>query len=75
VVEAANLACKILVAQAPLAPPPLEGLCGELQPLILGDRSRLGRRRGIEGIDYEAHRQMAEHQLKQITIRQPGNLG
>ena len=65
----ANLVCKILVTQAPLAPPPLDGdyATGAVAD-FWGIVRSLEDGRSIEGIDYEAHRQMAKHQLKQIAI-------
>jgi molybdopterin synthase catalytic subunit len=72
----ANLVCKTLVTQAPLAPPPLEGdyatgAAADFWGIVRGSEDG----RGIEGIDYEAHRQMAEHQLKQITIQATRQFG
>ena len=65
----ANLACNILVTQAPLAAPSLDGndatgAAADFWGIVRGSEDG----RSIEGIDYEAHRQMAEHQLKQIAI-------
>jgi molybdopterin synthase catalytic subunit len=66
----ANLACKTLVTQTPLAAPPLDGhdatgAAADFWGIVRGSEDG----RSIEGIDYEAHRQMAEHQLKQIAIQ------
>src|SRR4030095_4001559 len=65
----ANPVCKTLVTQAPLAAPPLDR-----QDAMGGAADCWGIVRGLEdggaiqGIDYEAHHQMAEHQLEQISI-------
>jgi molybdopterin synthase catalytic subunit len=63
----ANVVCEISVTQAPLGPQPRDiggagsviDFWGVVRPVEEG--------REIEGIDYEAHREMAEHQLKRIA--------
>jgi len=72
----ANPVCKILVTQAPLAALPLDGddatgAAADFWGIVRG----LEEGRSIEGIDYEAHRQMAEHQLKQIAIHATQQFG
>src|SRR4051794_9469493 len=72
----ANLVCNILVTQAALAAPPLDGhdatgAVADFWGIVRGSEDG----RSIEGIDYEAHRQMAEHQLKQIAIQATRQFG
>jgi molybdopterin synthase catalytic subunit len=63
----ANVVCEISVTQAPLAAQPSDiggagaviDFWGVVRPVEEGHE--------IEGIDYEAHREMAEHQLKRIA--------
>src|SRR5262245_28912235 len=63
----ANVVCEISVTQAPLTAQPRDiggagaviYFWGVVRPVEEG--------REIEGIDYEAHREMAEHQLKRIA--------
>ena len=63
----ANVVCKISMTQAPLAAQPRDivgagaviDFWGVVRPLEDG--------REIEGIDYEAHCEMAEHQMKRIA--------
>jgi molybdopterin synthase catalytic subunit len=65
----ANVVCEISVTQAPLAAPASDiagagavvDFWGVVRPVEDG--------REIEGIDYEAHCGMAEHQLKRIAER------
>ena len=64
----ANFVCEILLTETPLKAPPQDhnrdaGAMVEFWGVV----RRLEGEREIEGIDYEAHRQMAEHQLKQIA--------
>jgi molybdopterin synthase catalytic subunit len=63
----ANFVCEVLLTNAPLRPP-------ENDPLGAGavvDFSGIVRSaedgREIDGIEYEAHREMADHQLRQIA--------
>ena len=63
----ANAVCEISVTEAPLAARRSDivgagavvDFCGIVRPIEDG--------REIEGLDYEAHREMAEHQLKRIA--------
>ncbi len=63
----ANVVCEISVTEAPLAAKAAEiagagaviDFCGIVRPMENA--------REIEGIDYDAHRTMAEHQLKRIA--------
>jgi molybdopterin synthase catalytic subunit len=64
----ANPVCEILVTEARLNPPedradPAAGAAVDFQGIVRGSEDG----REIEGIDYEAHRKMAEHQLTQIA--------
>jgi molybdopterin synthase catalytic subunit len=71
----ANVVCEISVTQAPLATHGSEiagagavvDFCGIVRPIEDG--------REIEGIDYEAHREMAEHQLKRIAEKAADRFG
>ena len=71
----ANVVCEISVTQAPLAAQSIDiggagaviDFWGVVRPLEEG--------REIEGIDYEAHREMAEHQLKRIAERAAERFG
>ncbi len=72
----ANLACKTLVTETPLAAPPVDGhvstgAAADFWGIVRGSEDG----RSIEGIDYEAHRQMAEHQLKQLAIQATQQFG
>src|SRR5216110_3967046 len=63
----ANLVCEVLLTEAPLgAPPQNHGDAGAMID-FWGIVRRLEDGREIEGIEYEAHREMAEHQLRQIA--------
>lgn len=64
----ANVICKVLVTEAPLDAPPQNhrGDAGAMVDFV-GVVRRLEDGREIEGIEYEAHREMAEHQLRQIA--------
>jgi molybdopterin synthase catalytic subunit len=63
----ANVVCEISVTQVPLPPPGSDiagagavvDFWGVVRPIEDG--------RELEGIDYDAHREMAEHQLKRIA--------
>jgi molybdopterin synthase catalytic subunit len=64
----ANPVCEVLVTKAQLNAPenrmdPAAGARVDFQGIVRGSEDE----REIEGIDYEAHREMAEHQLKQIA--------
>ncbi len=64
----ANPACEVLVTEAPLDAPPQNhrGDAGAIND-FWGVVRRLEGGREIIGIEYEAHREMAEHQLRQIA--------
>jgi molybdopterin synthase catalytic subunit len=64
----ANLVCEVLVTEGQLNAPgnrvdPAAGARVDFQGIVRGSEDG----REIEGIDYEAHREMAEHQLRQIA--------
>jgi len=64
----ANPVCEVLVTEAQLNAPEnrvdvTAGATVDFQGIVRGSEDG----REIEGIDYEAHREMAEHQLKQIA--------
>jgi molybdopterin synthase catalytic subunit len=64
----ANPVCEVLVTEAQLNAPenrvdPAAGARVDFQGIVRGSEDG----RGIEGIDYEAHQAMAEHQLKKIA--------
>jgi molybdopterin synthase catalytic subunit len=64
----ANPVCEVLVTEARLNAPenrmdPAAGAAVDFWGIVRGSEDG----REIEGIDYEAHREMAEHQLKQIA--------
>jgi molybdopterin synthase catalytic subunit len=64
----ANVVCKILVTEAPLAEPP-KSHHGDAGAMVefWGVVRRLEGCSEIEGIEYEAHREMAGYQLKRIA--------
>ena len=64
----ANVVCEILLIEAPLQAPPKnhDGDAGAMVD-FWGVVRRFEDGREIEGIDYEAHREMAEHQLKRMA--------
>ena len=66
----ANVVCEILVTEAPLEEPP-KNHYGDAGAVVdfWGVVRKLEDGREIEGIDYEAHREMAAHQLKRIAER------
>jgi molybdopterin synthase catalytic subunit len=64
----ANPVCEVLVTEAQLNAPenrmdPAAGARVDFQGIVRGSEEECE----IEGIDYEAHRKMAEHQMKQIA--------
>jgi molybdopterin synthase catalytic subunit len=64
----ANYICEVLVTEAQLNAPgnrvdPAAGASVDFQGIVRGSEDG----RDIDGIDYEAHRKMAEHQLQQIA--------
>ena len=64
----ANPVCKVLLTKAPLKAPEndVDPAAGAVV-VFWGVVRELEDRRKIEGIDYEAHWKMAEHQLRQIA--------
>jgi molybdopterin synthase catalytic subunit len=68
--------CEILITEAPLKGPPknLHGDAGAMFE-FWGVVRRLEDGREIEGIDYEAYGEMAEHQLKQIAKKAAEEFG
>jgi molybdopterin synthase catalytic subunit len=63
----ANSLCEIVLTEAPLKAPENDVLSAGAVVDFWGLVRKLEDGREIEGIDYEAHREMAEHQLKQIA--------
>src|SRR5438552_16048967 len=64
----ANPVCEVLITEAQLNLPgnradPVAGAALDFRGIVRGSEDG----REIEGIDYEAHHEMAEHQLKQIA--------
>src|SRR5438876_11992855 len=64
----ANIVCEILVTESPLEASG-KNFHGDAGAMVefWGVVRRFEDGREIEGIDYEAHREMAEHQLKRIA--------
>jgi len=64
----ANVVCEVLVSETSLDTPPKthRGDAGAIND-FWGVVRRLEDGREIDGIQYEAHREMAEHQLRQIA--------
>lgn len=64
----ANLVCNILVTESPLEPPTKSGY-GEAGAIVefWGVVRGFEDGREIEGIEYEAHGEMAKHQLKRLA--------
>jgi len=64
----ANIVCEILVTEWPLEAP-AKNLHGDAGAMVAfwGVVRRFEDGREIDGINYEAYREMAEHQLKQIA--------
>jgi len=69
----ANSVCEVLMTEAPLEAPP-QNHHGDAGATVdfWGVVRRLEDRREIEGIEYETHREMAEHQLRQIAEEAAG---
>jgi molybdopterin synthase catalytic subunit len=64
----ANPVCEVLVTEAQLRAPPIDvdpraGAAVEFWGIVRGSEDG----REIDGIEYEAHREMAEHQLRKIA--------
>jgi molybdopterin synthase catalytic subunit len=72
----ANVVCEILVTKAPLEAPPKnhDGNAGAMVE-FWGVVRRFENGCEIEGIDYDAHREMAEHQLKRISEQATNQFG
>jgi molybdopterin synthase catalytic subunit len=64
----ANIVCEILVTESPLEAP-AKNLHGDAGAMVefWGVVRRFEDGREIDGINYEAHREMAQHQLKRIA--------
>ena len=64
----ANFVCEVLLTEGPLQAPP-QNHHGDAGATLdfWGTVRRLEDGREIEGIEYEAHREMAENQLRQIA--------
>jgi molybdopterin synthase catalytic subunit len=64
----ANFVCEVLVTEAPLDAP-AQNQDAEAGAIVdfAGVVRRLENGCEIEGIEYEAHREMAEHQLRQVA--------
>jgi molybdopterin synthase catalytic subunit len=64
----ANFVCEVLLTEGPLEAPP-QNHNGDAGATLdfLGVVRRLEDGREIDGIEYEAHREMAEHQLRRIA--------
>ena len=63
----ANFVCKVLLTEAQLDAPQKHPIDAGAMVEFWGVVRRLEDGREIEGIEYEAHRQMVEHQLRQIA--------
>src|SRR5438046_9173747 len=72
----ANVVCEVLVTEASLDTPPKthRGDAGAIND-FWGVVRRLEDGREIDGIEYEAHREMAEHQLRRIAEQAAENFG
>jgi molybdopterin synthase catalytic subunit len=71
----ANVVCEISVTQAPLAARASDFACAGAVVDFWGVVRPIEDGREIEGIDYEAHREMAEHQLKRIAEKAAQRFG
>ena len=72
----ANFVCEVLVTEAPLEAPP-QRQSADAGAIIdfWGVVRRFEDEHEIQGIEYEAHREMAEHQLKRIAEQAAGEFG
>ena len=72
----ANFVCDVLVTEAPLEGPP-QRQSADAGAIVdfWGVVRRLEAGREIKGIQYEAHWEMAEHQLKRIAEQAAGEFG
>jgi molybdopterin synthase catalytic subunit len=71
----ANSLCEILLTEAPLKAPESDVLSAGAVVDFSGLVRRLEDGREIDGIEYEAHREMAEHQLKEIAGQAAAKFG
>ena len=71
----ANVVCEISVTEAPLAARASESAGAGAFVDFWGVVRPIEDCREIEGIDYEAHREMAEHQLKRIAEKAAERFG
>jgi molybdopterin synthase catalytic subunit len=72
----ANFLCEVLVTETPLeAPPQRQSADAGAIVDFWGVVRRLEAGREVEGIEYEAHWEMAEHQLKRIAEQAAGEFG
>ena len=71
----ANLVCEILLTEAPLKAPKSNTMGSGALVDFWGVVRRLEDGREIDGIEYEAHREMAEHQLRRIAEQAAENFG
>jgi molybdopterin synthase catalytic subunit len=72
----ANAVCEVLMTEAQLRAPPIDldpraGAAVEFWGIVRGSEDG----REIDGIEYEAHLKMAEHQLKGIAEQAVGKFG
>src|SRR5207249_11878632 len=64
----ANSVCEVLLTEAPLdAPPQNHNIDAGAMVDFVGVVRRVEDGGEIEGIEYQAHREMAEHQLRQVA--------
>src|SRR5205809_6643986 len=63
----ANFVCEVLLTNAPLRPPENDPLGAGAVVDFSGIVRSVEDGREIEGIEYQAHREMAEHQLRQVA--------
>src|SRR5438067_4483515 len=71
----ANSVCEIFLTEAPLKAPKRNATDVGALVDFWGVVRRLEDGREIEGIEYEAHREMAEHQLRRIGEQAAENFG
>jgi molybdopterin synthase catalytic subunit len=71
----ANSVCEIFLTEAPLKAPKRNATDVGALVDFWGVVRKLEDGREIEGIEYEAHREMAEHQLRRIAEQAAGNFG
>jgi molybdopterin synthase catalytic subunit len=71
----ANSLCEILLTEAPLKALEIDVLSAGAVVDFSGVVRRLENGREIDGIEYEAHREMAEHQLREIAGQAAAKFG